>query len=101
MPGSTALGAMVNAKWRRVPLKAILAKAGIHAAAKQVPVSGVDVRSFITRVKDSGHVPARDRRLQARTGRRVRREELQDLPLGRQRQHSGEKMGSGKMGSEL
>ncbi len=40
--GQLANGAMGNAKWRGVPLKAILAKAGIQAGAKQVTFNGVD-----------------------------------------------------------
>ena len=40
--GQLANGAMGNAKWRGVPLKSILAKAGIQAGAKQVTFNGVD-----------------------------------------------------------
>lgn len=40
--GQTANGAMGNARWKGVPLKAILAKAGIKAGAKQVTFDGLD-----------------------------------------------------------
>ena len=35
-------GAMGNARWRGVPLKAVLAKAGVQAGAKQVTFDGLD-----------------------------------------------------------
>ncbi|MBX9810622.1 MAG: molybdopterin-dependent oxidoreductase [Burkholderiales bacterium] len=40
--GQLANGAMGNAKWRGVPLKAVLEKAGVQAGAKQVKFDGVD-----------------------------------------------------------
>ena len=40
--GQLANGAMGNAKWRGVPLKAILEKAGVQAGARQVTFNGVD-----------------------------------------------------------
>ncbi len=40
--GQTANGAMGNAKWRGVPLKAILDKAGLKATAKQITFNGLD-----------------------------------------------------------
>jgi sulfite dehydrogenase (cytochrome) subunit A len=40
--GQLANGAMGNAKWRGVPLKAILDKAGVQAGAKQVRFDGLD-----------------------------------------------------------
>jgi sulfite dehydrogenase len=40
--GQLGNGAMGNAKWRGVPLKAILDKAGIQASAKQVRFDGMD-----------------------------------------------------------
>jgi len=40
--GQLANGAMGNARWRGVPLKAILAKAGVQAGAKQVTFDGLD-----------------------------------------------------------
>jgi DMSO/TMAO reductase YedYZ molybdopterin-dependent catalytic subunit len=35
-------GAMGNARWRGVPLKAVLDKAGVQQAAKQVTFNGMD-----------------------------------------------------------
>ena len=40
--GQLANGAMGNAKWRGVPLKAVLAKAGIQDGARQVKFDGLD-----------------------------------------------------------
>lgn len=40
--GQLANGAMGNAKWRGVPLKAVLARAGIEASARQVTFNGLD-----------------------------------------------------------
>lgn len=40
--GQLANGAMGNARWRGVPLKAILEKAGIQAGARQVIFNGLD-----------------------------------------------------------
>ena len=40
--GQSGNGAMGNAKWKGVPLKAILAKAGLKADAKQVTFNGLD-----------------------------------------------------------
>lgn len=40
--GQLANGAMGNARWRGVPLKAILEKAGIQAGARQVTFNGLD-----------------------------------------------------------
>ncbi len=40
--GQLGNGAMGNAKWRGVPLKAVLEKAGIQAGAKQVTFDGLD-----------------------------------------------------------
>jgi sulfite dehydrogenase (cytochrome) subunit A len=40
--GQLANGAMGNAKWRGVPLKAVLAKAGLQNGAKQVKFDGLD-----------------------------------------------------------
>ncbi len=40
--GQLANGAMGNAKWRGVPLKAVLDKAGVQAGAKQVRFDGLD-----------------------------------------------------------
>lgn len=40
--GQLANGAMGNAKWRGVPLKAVLEKAGVQAGAKQVRFDGLD-----------------------------------------------------------
>jgi DMSO/TMAO reductase YedYZ molybdopterin-dependent catalytic subunit len=40
--GQLANGAMGNAKWRGVPLRAVLARAGIDAAARQVTFNGLD-----------------------------------------------------------
>ena len=40
--GQLANGAMGNAKWRGVPLKAVLARAGIDASARQVTFNGLD-----------------------------------------------------------
>jgi sulfite dehydrogenase len=40
--GQLANGAMGNAKWRGVPLKAILDKAGVQAGARQVRFDGLD-----------------------------------------------------------
>ena len=40
--GQSANGAMGNAKWRGVPLKAVLARAGIDQAARQVTFNGLD-----------------------------------------------------------
>jgi sulfite dehydrogenase (cytochrome) subunit A len=40
--GQTANGAMGNAPWKGVPLKAILAKAGLKGSAKQVTFDGLD-----------------------------------------------------------
>ncbi|HEX6138052.1 MAG TPA: molybdopterin-dependent oxidoreductase, partial [Casimicrobiaceae bacterium] len=40
--GQLANGAMGNAKWRGVPLKAVLAKAGIQEGARQVKFDGLD-----------------------------------------------------------
>ena len=40
--GQLANGAMGNAKWRGVPLKAVLDKAGVMAGAKQVTFNGLD-----------------------------------------------------------
>src|SRR6185312_3806318 len=40
--GQLANGALGNAKWRGVPLKALLDKAGIDASAKQVTFDGAD-----------------------------------------------------------
>lgn len=40
--GQLANGAMGNAKWRGVPLKALLAKAGIQDGARQVQFDGLD-----------------------------------------------------------
>ncbi|MBY0610982.1 MAG: molybdopterin-dependent oxidoreductase [Beijerinckiaceae bacterium] len=40
--GQLANGAMGNARWKGVPLKAILDKAGIDASAKQVTFNGMD-----------------------------------------------------------
>ena len=41
--GQLANGAMGNARWKGVPLKAILDKAGVDASAKQVTFNGMDV----------------------------------------------------------
>jgi len=40
--GQSANGAMGNARWRGVPLKAVLAQAGLQAGAKQVTFDGMD-----------------------------------------------------------
>jgi DMSO/TMAO reductase YedYZ molybdopterin-dependent catalytic subunit len=40
--GQFANGAMGNARWRGVPLKAVLAKAGVQAGAVQVSLQGLD-----------------------------------------------------------
>ncbi|ADH90542.1 oxidoreductase molybdopterin binding protein [Ancylobacter novellus DSM 506] len=40
--GQLANGAMGNARWRGVPLKAVLEKAGVQAGAKQVTFGGLD-----------------------------------------------------------
>src|ERR1700731_2797396 len=40
--GQFANGAMGNARWRGVPLKAVLDKAGIQAGSRQVPFNGLD-----------------------------------------------------------
>ncbi len=40
--GQSANGAMGNARWKGVPLKAILAQAGVQAGAKQVTFNGLD-----------------------------------------------------------
>ena len=40
--GQIANGAMGNARWRGVPLKAVLAHAGVQAGAKQVTFNGMD-----------------------------------------------------------
>lgn len=40
--GQLANGAMGNARWRGVPLKAVLDKAGVQSSAKQVVFSGLD-----------------------------------------------------------
>jgi len=40
--GQLANGAMGNAKWRGVPLKAVLAKAGLQEGARQVQFDGLD-----------------------------------------------------------
>lgn len=40
--GQLGNGAMGNAKWRGVPLKAVLAKAGVQAGARQVRFDGLD-----------------------------------------------------------
>jgi DMSO/TMAO reductase YedYZ molybdopterin-dependent catalytic subunit len=40
--GQLANGAMGNAKWRGVPLKAVLARAGIQESARQVTFNGLD-----------------------------------------------------------
>jgi len=40
--GQLANGAMGNARWRGVPLKAVLDKAGVQAGAKQVRFDGLD-----------------------------------------------------------
>ena len=49
--GQLANGAMGNAKWRGVPLKAILDKAGLKADAKQVTFDGLD-RPVIPKIPD-------------------------------------------------
>ena len=40
--GQLANGAMGNARWRGVPLKAVLDKAGVQAGAKQITMNGMD-----------------------------------------------------------
>ena len=40
--GQSGNGAMGNARWRGVPLKAVLDQAGVQAGAKQVVYSGID-----------------------------------------------------------
>jgi sulfite dehydrogenase len=40
--GQLANGAMGNARWKGVPLKAVLEKAGVQAGAKQVTFNGLD-----------------------------------------------------------
>jgi sulfite dehydrogenase (cytochrome) subunit A len=40
--GQLANGAMGNARWRGVPLKAVLAQAGVQSGAKQVVFNGLD-----------------------------------------------------------
>lgn len=40
--GQSANGAMGNARWRGVPLKAVLAQAGVQSGAKQVVFNGLD-----------------------------------------------------------
>src|SRR5579883_1428040 len=40
--GQLANGAMGNARWKGVPLKAVLEKAGVNAGAKQVSFNGLD-----------------------------------------------------------
>src|SRR3954470_7658154 len=40
--GQLANGAMGNARWRGVPLKAVLAMAGVQSGAKQVTFNGMD-----------------------------------------------------------
>ncbi|MFG3757104.1 molybdopterin-dependent oxidoreductase, partial [Klebsiella pneumoniae] len=40
--GQLANGAMGNARWRGVPLKTVLDKAGVQAGAKQVTFNGMD-----------------------------------------------------------
>ena len=40
--GQSANGALGNAKWRGVPLKAVLAKAGLQGGARQVTFDGLD-----------------------------------------------------------
>ena len=42
--GQLANGAMGNARWNGVPLKAVLAKAGVQAGAVQVAFNGLDTR---------------------------------------------------------
>lgn len=44
--GQLANGAMGNARWRVVPLKALLDKAGIQASARQVVFNGLDQPAF-------------------------------------------------------
>jgi len=41
--GQSGNGAMGNAKWRGVPLKTVLGKAGLQAGARQVKFDGLDV----------------------------------------------------------
>jgi len=41
--GQLANGAMGNARWKGVPLKAVLEKAGVQAGAKQVTFNGLDM----------------------------------------------------------
>ena len=40
--GQLANGAMGNARWRGVPLKTVLDKAGVQAGAKQITMNGMD-----------------------------------------------------------
>ena len=47
--GQLTRGAMGNARWKGVPLKALLNKAGVKAGAVQVSFRGLDRRSFPTR----------------------------------------------------
>jgi sulfite dehydrogenase len=49
--GQLGNGAMGNARWRGVPLKAILEKAGVKAEAKQVTFDGLD-RPVIPKIPD-------------------------------------------------
>jgi sulfite dehydrogenase len=44
--GQLASGAMGNARWRGVPLKAVLDKAGVQAGSRQVTFSGLDKPLF-------------------------------------------------------
>lgn len=45
--GQMASGAMGNARWKGVPLKAILDKAGVQAGAKQVTFNGYDAPAVV------------------------------------------------------
>ncbi|HZP67475.1 MAG TPA: molybdopterin-dependent oxidoreductase [Rudaea sp.] len=46
--GQLANGAMGNARWKGVPLKAVLEKAGLQAGAKQVAFNGLDTPQMNT-----------------------------------------------------
>ena len=46
--GQLANGAMGNARWKGVPLKAVLEKAGVQAGAKQVTFNGLDTPQLPT-----------------------------------------------------
>ena len=51
--GQLANGAMGNAKWRGVPLKTVLAQAGVQDGARQVKFDGLDAPPFPARPTSS------------------------------------------------